>query len=157
MDREKFEYAGFWRRLLAWIVDSILVILTACFLAIVFGFILILIISMLVKDENLANSIYTLTGYVIGFISYCVYFIGFEVSNFKATPGKLLFNMIVLDEKHEKIGFLRATTRLFAKFLSGFLLGMGFLVCMFTQKKQALHDIIANTLVIKKTKEEDVI
>lgn len=148
MSKVDYEYAGFWRRFQAWVVDAILVFLASGFFAITIGFIVILIIGSLVQDKDTANSIYTLTGGIIGFLTTCSYFIGFEISNFKATPGKRLFNMVVLDEKYEKIGFVRAATRFFSKLISGFLLCLGFIICLFTEKKQNLHDIIANTLVV---------
>lgn len=142
-------YAGFWRRLKAWIVDLVLVMVTTCVVAIVVGFILAITIGLVIKDKDYANQIFSVIGNVIGLITYCSYFIGFEISKLQATPGKLLFGIKVTDIENQKIGFFRAASRLFGKFLSGFLLGLGFLICDFTAKKQALHDILANTLVVR--------
>lgn len=146
------EYAGFWRRLQAWIVDSVLVVVSACMIALILGFPLVLTIGFVIKDKTFANDIYSLLGCTIGFFTYCSYFVGFEVSRLQATPGKILFNIIVTDMENERIGVLRAFGRLFGKLLSGFLLMLGFLICDFTSKKQTLHDILANTLVVRKTK-----
>jgi uncharacterized RDD family membrane protein YckC len=49
-----------------------------------------------------------------------------------------------------RISFARATGRHFAKYISAFLLGIGFIMAAFTAKKQALHDMIAETLVVKR-------
>jgi uncharacterized RDD family membrane protein YckC len=59
-------------------------------------------------------------------------------------------SIVVTDLQGNRISFARATGRHFAKYLSAFLLGIGFLMAAFTSKKQALHDFIAETLVVKR-------
>jgi uncharacterized RDD family membrane protein YckC len=59
-------------------------------------------------------------------------------------------SIVVTDLQGSRISFARATGRHFAKYLSAFLLGIGFLMAAFTSKKQALHDIIAETTVLKR-------
>jgi uncharacterized RDD family membrane protein YckC len=49
-----------------------------------------------------------------------------------------------------RISFGRATGRFFAKIISAIILGIGYIMAGFTEKKQALHDILAGTLVIRK-------
>lgn len=147
-DREII-YAGFWRRLQAWVVDAILVVISSCVLAIVVAIVLSFTIGLMIQDKTIVNNIYDKTGAAVGLFTYFAYFVGFEVSTFQATPGKILFNIKVTDMNKERIGFLRAFARTTGKFLSGFLLLLGFLICDFTPKKQTLHDIIANTLVVR--------
>ena len=61
-----------------------------------------------------------------------------------------MLGLVVTDLKGERISFMRATGRHFAKYISAFLLGIGFIMAAFTAKKQALHDMIADTLVVVK-------
>ncbi len=56
--------------------------------------------------------------------------------------------IVVIGLDGQRISFLRATGRYFAKILSALILFIGFLMVAFTARKQALHDIIANTLVV---------
>jgi uncharacterized RDD family membrane protein YckC len=57
---------------------------------------------------------------------------------------------VVTDLNGNRMSFARATGRHFAKYISVFLLGIGFIIAAFTAKKQALHDMIAETLVMKR-------
>lgn len=64
--------------------------------------------------------------------------------------GKRALGIIVTDEHGERLTFARATGRHFAKFLSGLVLYIGFLMAGWTSRKQAIHDMVANTLVVMK-------
>jgi uncharacterized RDD family membrane protein YckC len=55
----------------------------------------------------------------------------------------------VVDEQGNRISFGRATGRFFAKFVSGIILLLGYIMVAFTERKRALHDMMAGTLVIK--------
>lgn len=69
-------------------------------------------------------------------------------SPYQATLGKMIFGMKVTDLYGNRISFARATGRHFAKYLSGpFTLFIGFMLVGFTERKQGLHDMIAGTLV----------
>lgn len=68
----------------------------------------------------------------------------------QATFGKQAFGIQVTDVNGARISFARATGRHFAKYLSAFTLLIGYLIQPLTERKQALHDIIAGTLVVKK-------
>jgi uncharacterized RDD family membrane protein YckC len=57
-----------------------------------------------------------------------------------------------VDLSGNRIGFWRATTRHFAKFLSSLFFGLGFLIIDFTKHKQGMHDMVARTLVVVKPK-----
>ena len=77
------------------------------------------------------------------------YFAVMESSKYQATLGKLSMGIKVVDSLGNRISFLKATLRYGAKFLSRFTLGIGFLMPLFTKKKQCLHDKMASTLVVK--------
>jgi len=68
-------------------------------------------------------------------------------SSYQATPGKMIFGMKVTDLQGNRISFARASGRHFAKYLSAMFLCVGFIMAGFTARKQALHDILAGTIV----------
>lgn len=84
-------------------------------------------------------------GFVIGWLYYALQ----ESSAAQATLGKRAIGLRVTDLEGRRISFARATGRFFAKIPSALFLMIGFLMQPFTAKKQALHDIIAGTLVLK--------
>jgi uncharacterized RDD family membrane protein YckC len=67
-----------------------------------------------------------------------------------ATIGKMALGIKVTDLNGERITFGRATGRYFGKILSGLTLCIGYIIAGFSQQKQALHDILAKTLVVNK-------
>jgi uncharacterized RDD family membrane protein YckC len=73
-----------------------------------------------------------------------------ESSKIQATVGKMLLGMKVTGYNGKRISFLKATGRHFAKYLSAAILGIGYLMIAFTRKKQGLHDMLAQTYVVKK-------
>jgi uncharacterized RDD family membrane protein YckC len=68
-----------------------------------------------------------------------------------ATLGKMALGIIVTDLQGNRISFGRATGRYFAKIISSLTILVGYIMAGFTQRKQALHDIIAGCLVINKS------
>ncbi|MBU1920248.1 RDD family protein [bacterium] len=121
-------YAGFWRRVLAAIIDGI--ILSAIFWIIGGG------------DFSGASWIVTTA---IAWLYYAL----LESSAKQATLGKMAVGVIVTNEDGKRISILRATGRHFAKWISAIILCIGFIMVAFTEKKQGLHDMLADTLVIK--------
>lgn len=121
------EYAGFWRRVVAALIDGIL-------LGILTG------ILTLQMSEGAGGTISTIAGWL--------YYAGMESSTRQATIGKSLMGIVVIGLDGQRISFLRATGRYFAKILSALILFIGFIMVAFTARKQGLHDIIANTLVV---------
>ena len=78
------------------------------------------------------------------------YFSWFESSTQQATLGKRALGIIVSDTNGNKLTFGQASTRYWSKTISSLILLIGFIMVGFNEKKQALHDKIAKTLVIKK-------
>jgi uncharacterized RDD family membrane protein YckC len=77
-----------------------------------------------------------------------LYFAKMESSEKQATIGKKAMGIYVTDVNGQRLTFGRATGRFFAKIISSMVpLYIGFIMAGFTQKKQALHDMIAGTLV----------
>lgn len=134
-------YAGFWRRFFAYLVDII----------ILFVIQIVLYAAELLFPAGVATTLSFLISFMMGWL----YFAFFESSSYQATPGKMALEIKVCDLNGNRISFLRATGRHFAKIISTIILYIGFIMIAFTQKKQGLHDIIAECLVIKAPEDDE--
>lgn len=130
------EYAGFWRRTAAYLLDTIV-------LSIVQGIILYFSGAYNRAPEDAS----ILPGGISLLLSW-LYFAGMESSAKQATLGKQVFEMKVTTEDFQRISFARATGRFFGKILSAIILLIGFIMVAFTAKKQGLHDKLAKTVVL---------
>jgi uncharacterized RDD family membrane protein YckC len=140
------EYAGFLRRLLAFILDSIVLgILSG-----IVGFILGLGLGLVMGGGEAVANLAALLGFALGVILQWIYFAAMESSDAQATIGKMALGIKVSDLDGNPVSFARATGRHFGKYLSGIILLIGYLMVPFTAKKQALHDMLAGCLVIRK-------
>jgi uncharacterized RDD family membrane protein YckC len=137
-------YAGFWRRLWAFLVDGAWVFLLAAPLQLALG----------LDIGNEATPDWSrpieLAGLGISQGIAWLYAALFMCSPAQGTLGQLLFNVKVTDVEGRRISFLRATGRHFAEFISLALLGVGYLMIAFNERKRALHDLIAGTLVVRR-------
>jgi uncharacterized RDD family membrane protein YckC len=83
-------------------------------------------------------------------VAQWLYFAGMESSARQATFGKAAMSLRVTGLTGQHLTFGHATGRFFAKIISGLIpLGIGYFMAGFTEKKQALHDMIAGTLVLR--------
>ena len=80
-----------------------------------------------------------------------LYFTLLESSSWQATLGKKALGLYVTDERWQRLSFGRANGRYWSKLISVLVLGIGFLMVGFTERKQGLHDKIAGTLVSRRT------
>lgn len=151
-------YAGFWRRFAAAIIDSIVLNLL---LSPVMG---LMMFNMVRFSEDaftgmtdaqviaaIAPMMTTLiVASAVGFILQIVYFAYMESSRYQATLGKLALGIVVTDTAGNRISFGRAAGRNIGKVLSGLILMLGYIIAAFTPRKQALHDLLAGTLILEK-------
>jgi uncharacterized RDD family membrane protein YckC len=86
---------------------------------------------------------------LVGLVLAWLYFTLAEAL-WQGTVGKLLLGIKVTGEDGRRISWWRANARYWAKLLSFLILGVGFLMAAFTDRKQALHDIVARTLVVRR-------
>lgn len=161
-NNRSLQYAGFWMRLVALIADGLIIGLFQSFVVMpvlaLLGYQVTLDPAILESNENLDNQIYALLNYVVlvngvSFVLSWLYYAYLEASPTQATPGKMMMGIKVTDMEGNRINFGRATIRYFSKILSAIIFGIGYLMAAFTDKKQALHDMIAGTLVVEKDKE----
>ncbi len=136
------DYAGFWLRVGAHVIDELIVgipfIFVICF---IFG-----------TDAFRPNNPYMtpMRPFIdLGFIlTSWLYYALQESSPCQATFGKRILGLRVADMDGQQIGFVRASARFFGKILSGLICSIGYMMAGFTEKKQGLHDIIAGTFVV---------
>ena len=129
------EYAGFWRRVGAALIDGILVGVVSGIVTAIVGAI----------DDDLA-----IYGQILLIVAAYGYYAGMESSAYQATVGKIALGIQVTDLNGQRISFMRALGRNLAEILSALILLIGYIMVAFTAKKQGLHDMIAGTLVVKK-------
>jgi uncharacterized RDD family membrane protein YckC len=136
-------YAGFWLRLWAYLIDGL--ILSA--IPILAGLIIApLYFTGFTVVPALGLTIFLLPLFLAeGWLYYAF----MESSSYQATVGKRILSLKVIGMSRERISFGRATGRYFGKILSAMILHIGFIMAAFTEKKQALHDILASCLVIR--------
>lgn len=155
------KYAGFWMRFAAAFIDwAILSVLGLFFIPLLY---LLGIIGALFGagfgalvggSEGAAVSAIGAGFFIIllvGLLANWLYYALMERSKLQGTLGKMALGIIVVDENGQRITFDRATRRYFAKYLSAIIIFIGFIMAAFSDRKQALHDIIAGCLVVEKT------
>ena len=141
-------YGGFWIRVVAAIIDGIILRVVVSPLSIIFGGLGMAGMMSAIPHAGLALFGGGVTFIVLIFGSW-LYEALMESSSYQATVGKMIFGMKVTDLNGNRISFGRATGRHFAKWLSGMFFGIGFIMVGFTERKQGLHDLLAGTLVRK--------
>ncbi len=200
----KLEYAGFWLRFLANLIDVFLLSIASGIISSIFtgsttaAFTRLIEQSQAGGDTNQVEPTGMLSSlaisYGLAFVASTVltwlYYAFLESGKRQGTLGKMALGIIVTDQNDKRLNFARATGRYFAKFIVFFiviivgylgfmlaissgggndLLGLGFFGAVFnslgliglvllisyamagfTAKKQALHDMVAKTLVYKK-------
>ena len=122
-------YAGFWIRLVAYIIDAIV---------------------LLIPNYAIGMVVPMMTANLFSIIVGAVYVIYFLSSEMMATPGKMAVGLIVTDGDGNRISAGTAATRWIGYIISAIVLGIGFFMIGFTEKKEGLHDKIAGTLVVYK-------
>ena len=152
-------YGGFWVRFVASFIDGLI-------LGIPFWIVVVLLMFMFggfgmmmrrnAGDPRAAAAFLApMFGlFFLGMLAFVVvewlYFAGMESSARQATFGKSVMSLRVTNYEGQRISFGHATGRFFAKIISGLIpFAIGYIMAGFTAKKQALHDLIAGTLVLK--------
>jgi uncharacterized RDD family membrane protein YckC len=157
------KYAGFWLRFVAYIIDYVIIQILQSF--IVLPFLAVLGFSIATQgfpfdfEEMASEDFFELLALAMSTIStlllisvaiQVLYYSLMESSKFQGTLGKMALGIVVTDLKGNPVDFPKALLRNLAKIISGMLFLLGYIIAGFTEKKQALHDIIASALVVKK-------
>jgi uncharacterized RDD family membrane protein YckC len=140
-------YAGFWLRVIAAIIDAVIVQAVVWPVTMVIGFTIGLAGASIQMPHGGIRLVAIIVGATLGIAAHWIYEATMESSSRQATLGKMVLGLKVTDVQGKRISFARATGRTFAKYLSSMILGIGYIMAGLTERKQALHDIIAGTLV----------
>lgn len=133
-------YGGFWIRVAAKIIDG--VILSIANLV----FLIFLPALAVSPDPGVALGFIVLMqlGSLVVSMCYEMYFVGSR----GATPGKLILNLKIIRGDGGRVSYGLAAGRYFASLISGFTLGIGYIMAAFDDQKRTLHDRICDTRVI---------
>ncbi len=172
-------YAEFWERLVALVIDSIIIsAITSSIILVFFGSMLGRFFSLIsIEMSGAANSSTYLNGEMAplideGFSSFLglmlnfvgsfllvfiaiilinyLYYTLMDSSKFQGTLGKMIVRIKVVDDRGNQINFSRATGRYFVRTLLSGILFIGYIIAIFSDKRQTLHDLLANTVVLKR-------
>jgi uncharacterized RDD family membrane protein YckC len=140
-------YGGFWVRVVAALIDAIILRVVVAPVSMIFG-------GLGLAGGMISGIPHAGFGLLGGGVTIILLVFGswlyealMESSTYQATLGKMIFGMKVTDLEGNRISFGRATGRHFAKWLSGMILCIGYIMVGFTERKQGLHDLLAGTLV----------
>ena len=139
-------YANFGQRFLAFLLDAIILAIPGGIIQSLTGANKLLL-NWLRGIENPPSAVY---GLIAVFVMQWIYFAAMESSHNQATIGKIALGIVVTDTDGKRISFGKATGRYFAKFVSGLILFIGYLMNTWDPRGQTLHDKMANALVIRK-------
>ena len=143
-------YVGFWRRVLAAIIDTIM--MTAIMAAVIVAVMPLLGVTLFEAGVDAETGIVTwfialqLLPWAITFVYEGV----MQASPLQAYVGKMAVGAIVTDVDGARLGYGRSFLRAICKVPSAITFAIGFLMVAFTPRKQGLHDVMAGTLVVKK-------
>jgi uncharacterized RDD family membrane protein YckC len=150
------QFGGFWVRFVAYFLDGIIIgipmwIIIAIFAGGMFaGF-----SGTTTEDEQIAAAaaagISFFLIFIVAFVGIWLYEALMTSSERGATLGKRALGLRILKSDGTRLTFGRATGRFFAKaFITGIIpFGIGYIMAGFTDRKRALHDMIADTVVVK--------
>ena len=136
------EYGGFWNRFAASFIDGIITSIGSGILGGVLG-------GFYGAAGGTSEGTLVLV-FCLCFIFSWLYSAIMESSAKQATLGKIAMGLVVTDKRGNRLTFGRATARYFARWLSGIILMIGYIIAAFTEKKEALHDMIAGTIVYQR-------
>jgi uncharacterized RDD family membrane protein YckC len=139
------DYAGFWIRFGSLVVDWLILWVVNLGISMLAG------LSFMTAVGANPNAGLTFLQIILMFVQLGIGITSeiFFLGKYGATPGKMAVKIRVVNADGTRITYLRAAGRYFARFLSGLVCGIGFIIAAFDSEKRALHDHICNTRVIR--------
>lgn len=155
----RVEYAGFWLRALALLIDNL--VMGIAFILILIPLIFLTGLGSFLEgfhpDEEMNDaSIFVLIGIVfliatVSLLLTWLYHALMESSEWQATLGKKALGLVVTDMAGNRVSFARSSGRHFGKIVTNMIPALiGYFMAGFTEKKQALHDMLAGCLVLRR-------
>jgi uncharacterized RDD family membrane protein YckC len=130
-------YAGFWIRFVAAFIDGLILSIPQA------------IVRVFVTVANF-GTMYVIASNVLSFLITWAYYV-FMTNNYQATLGKKAVGIMVISSKPERLTLNQVLLReTVGKIVSALTIAIGYIMAGFTEKKQALHDMIAGTVVVYK-------
>ena len=152
-------YAGFWLRFVAYLIDSVILTVGCGILVVIFIFATGFAAVLRSLPENPTPDVFFASGILAGIFMFIagvlaivwIYYAWMESSTTQATVGKMALGLIVTDMQCQRVSFARASGRFWAKLITNLIpLWIGYIMAGFTAKRQALHDMIASCLVLRR-------
>ncbi|HEV2298083.1 MAG TPA: RDD family protein [Candidatus Acidoferrales bacterium] len=148
-------YAGFWLRFVAWIIDFVVLWIVSTFTSMIFMTSSGMRGMILNNPPQTPEQLFAMLGsfsklIFVNCVIQWLYYALLESSTWQGTLGKKALGLEVTDMAGRRVSFARATGRYFGKIISSIILLIGFIMAGFTAQKQALHDMMASCLVIRK-------
>lgn len=140
MEVEDRKFVGFGKRFVAYMIDIVIIMFSA------FIVVMVLLFVLSFSSEEAVGQMVM----VVYFIVYVSYFILMESSVKQATLGKRLFKIKVINENGTRLSLINSLGRTLGRLLSGAIMGLGYVMILFTKDKQGLHDKLAKTYVVGK-------
>jgi uncharacterized RDD family membrane protein YckC len=135
-------YAGFWRRFAAYWIDIFVFVSIELFINAARGIPL--------NSRQPTDPLEIAKGLFINLFIFWLYWAICESSPWQATIGKRAMDIYVTNLKGHRLSFVQASGRFFGKVISAMILGIGFFMIAFTERKQGLHDLLAGCLVVRR-------
>ncbi len=139
----ELEYASFGARLLAMIIDMVILNIASSMIQAPF-------LMMMLGNLNATTMVVGFAAPLLLFGGLAMFYtVWLESSAWQATLGKKILGLCVVDLDGRRITFWKSASRNFNKSISTLILGIGYLMPLWTAKRQALHDRMSRCLVIK--------
>jgi uncharacterized RDD family membrane protein YckC len=136
IEKPEMEYAGLGKRMGAYLVDMFIVVS------------LIILLNLILLGSNSSNPYPIYHKLIVPLIIWILYYGLFESSVFQATPGKMLYGLMVTDNSGNRIGFIRSSLRFLSSFLSILPVGLGIWDIEANPRFQGWHDRLLGCYVI---------
>lgn len=137
-----FVYGGFWRRAAGLLVDELVLFFPGAILRVALGL-------DAVGGGSEWGDPTEAWAFAATIALAVVYHAVLASSAFEGTLGQRLLDLRVCDGDGRRLSFARALARSFAYWLSPLTCGFGWLIMLWTPRRQALHDLVCGTLVVR--------
>ena len=141
-------HAGFWKRVAASLIDGVIIGLLGGVVGAAIGGLMGAAFGIRGGLDGGGLAAIQLVVQLVSLLLTGCYYGWFYASANQATPGKMAIGIKVVRSDGQDCGFWRGFGRYFASILSAILLCIGYLMVAFTERKQALHDMICDTVVV---------
>lgn len=141
--KSKTPYASAWQRILAFVIDGIVLLIGIAF------FVTLLNIESALLGGMMHSSV--LAEILLMELYGLLYFVFFHISRFQGSIGMMVMGLVLVDEaSNKRMEWRQALLRYVSQLFSVTFAFVGYLMIIWTPKKQALHDMLADSLVLKK-------